>query len=165
MDCNVRANEFTNDKLAWRIRFKRFRDLDPLFPVRENKVYLMPFDFNALLTYSSLTGKDFDKIKNMPTEVYRVSNDALVGDMGIINKIFAKKDVSSPSNVGKTDAEILKELLDLKKQYLNTMVPFGQYRQGMFKRPEILAEPNQIEKINMSVYYDTDTNEIKAKQK
>lgn len=163
MDYNVRANEFTNDKLAWRIRFKRFKDLDPLFPVRENKVYLMPFDFNALLTYSSLTGKDFDKIKNMPTEVYRVSNNALVGDMAIINKIFVKKNVSN--SPGKSDDEILKELLELKKQYLNTMVPFGQYREGMFKRPEILAEPSQITKVNMSVYYDTDTNEIKAKQR
>lgn len=159
----MRANEFTNDKLAWRIRFKRFKDLDPLFTVRENKVYLMPFDFNALLTYSSLTGKDFDKIKNMPTEVYRVSNDALVGDMAIINKIFVKKNVSNSPD--KSDDEILKELLELKKQYLNTMVPFGQYREGMFKRPEILAEPHQITKVNMSVYYDTDTNEIKAKQR
>lgn len=159
----MRANEFTNDKLAWRIRFKRFKDLDPLFTVRENKVYLMPFDFNALLTYSSLTGKDFDKIKNMPTEVYRVSNDALVGDMAIINKIFVKKNVSNSPD--KSDDEILKELLELKKQYLNTMVPFGQYREGMFKRPEILAEPSQITKVNMSVYYDTDTNEIKAKQR
>lgn len=157
----MKSNVVNN--LAWRIRFKRFRNLDPLFKVRENKVYLMPFDFNALITYSSLTGKDFEKIKNMPTEVYHVSGDALVGDMELINKIFFKKNVNNSPD--KSDDEILKELLELKKQYLNTMVKFGEYSEGMFTRPEIIAEPNQLQQVNMSVYYDTNTGKIKAKQK
>lgn len=143
-------NEKTKN-LAWRIKFNRFKDLDPLMSERKNKIYLMPFDFNALLTYSSLTGKDFVKIRYMPTEVYKISDDAKVGDMAIINKIFSTKDEKEKEN--------------LKKEYLNTMVPFSQYKEGTFKRPEILAEPNQIEKMNMSVYYDTSTGEIKAKQK
>lgn len=147
----MKSTEFTSNNLAWRIRFKRFKNLSPLIPERENKVYLMPFDFNSLLTYSSLTGKDFFKIKYMPTEVYKVSGDAIVGDMAIINKIFSTNDEQ--------------EKEQLKKDYLNTMVPFSQYKEGMFKRPEILADPNQIKKVNMSVYYDTNTSELRPIKK
>ena len=44
----MRAKEFITESLAWRIRFKRFSDMDPLLPEREGKMYFLPFDSSAL---------------------------------------------------------------------------------------------------------------------
>ena len=155
--------------LAWRIRFRRFSDLDPLLPERKDKVYLMPLDKSALRTFGSLTGKDDEKIRNMPTEVYAVDDNALVGDMHIINQIFRevgdlkrnKKILDRPENA-KSKQETIDFIEELKKSYIDTRVPFSQYKEGMFKFPEILAEPNQITKvIDKGVTYDKNTGEIK----
>jgi hypothetical protein len=62
--------EDTNGKLAWRIRFRRFKDMPSYMPEREGKVYLMPTDHSALRTFGNLTGKDDEKITQMPTEAY-----------------------------------------------------------------------------------------------
>jgi len=161
--------ELSNGKPAWRIRFERFKGLDSLLPERENKMYLMPLDKSALRTFGSLTGKDFDKIKNMPTEVYSVDGNAMVGDMYIINQIFRqmqelkqyKQIMNRPENA-KNKQETLDFIEELKQEYLNTRVPYSEYRPGMFRFPEILAEPGQITKIeNKGVSYDKNTGEIK----
>lgn len=155
--------------LAWRIRFRRFSDLDPLLPERKDKIYLMPLDKSALRTFGSLTGKDDEKIRNMPTEVYAVDDNALVGDMHIINQIFRevgdlkrnKKILVRPENA-KSKQETIDFIEELKKSYIDTRVPFSQYKEGMFKFPEILAEPSQITKIeDRGVTYDKNTGEIK----
>ena len=156
-------------KPAWRIRFKRFSDLDPLMPERDNKMYFMPLDKSALRTFTSLTGKDFDKIKNMPSEVYEVDGNAMVGDMYIINIIHRqigelkqyKKILDRPIN-DKNKQQTIDFIEQLKQQYLESRVPYSQYKEGMFKFPEILAEPSQVRKIeDKGVGYDKDTGEIK----
>lgn len=148
-------NEDANNKLAWRIRFRRFKDLPALMPEREGKVYLMPTDHSALRTFGNLTGKDDEKITRMPTEAYLVSGDAMVGDMSIINAIHRERQTTK-------DQERIEKL---KKLYLNTRVPYSQYRPGMFKYPEILAEPSQLTKLDKSVTYNKNTGEIDIKDK
>ena len=147
--------EDENGKLAWRIRFRRFKDLSPLMPERENKIYLMPTDHSALRTFGNLTGKDDEKITKMPTEAYLVSGDARVGDMSIINAIHRELQTTK-------DQERIEKL---KKLYLNTSVPYSQYRPGIFKYPEILAEPSQLTKLDKSVSYNKNTGEIDIKDK
>ena len=147
--------EDENGKLAWRIRFRRFKDLSPLMPERENKIYLMPTDHSALRTFGNLTGKDDEKITKMPTEAYLVSGDARVGDMSIINAIHRELQTTK-------DQERIEKL---KKLYLNTSIPYNQYRPGIFKYPEILAEPSQLTKLDKSVVYDKNTGEIAIKDK
>lgn len=147
--------EDDNSKLAWRIRFKRFKDLSPLMPERENKVYLMPPDRSALETFYNLTGKDEEKITKMPTEAYMVSGDAMVGDMSIINAIHRELQTTKDED----------RIQKLKKLYLNTRVPYSQYSPGLFKYPEILAEPSQLKQLNKSVTYDKNTGEIVFKDK
>lgn len=148
-------NEDENGKLAWRIRFRRFKDLSPLMPERENKIYLMPTDHSALRTFGNLTGKDDEKITKMPTEAYLVSGDARVGDMSIINAIHRELQTNK-------DQERIEKL---KKLYLNTSIPYSQYRPGIFKYPEILAEPSQLTKLDKSVTYNKNTGEIDIKDK
>lgn len=150
-DPTYNVNEQTGGGIpAWRIRFRRFKDLSPLMPERENKVYLMPMDHSALRTFGNLTGKDDEKIRNMPTEAYLVSGDAMVGDMSIINAIHRELQTTKDQD----------RVEKLKKLYLNTRVPYSQYRPGVFKYPEILAEPSQLQKLDKSVSYDRDTGEI-----
>lgn len=148
-------SEDENGKLAWRIRFRRFKDLSPLMPERENKVYLMPPDRSALETFYNLTGKDEEKITKMPTEAYMVSGDAMVGDMSIINAIHRELQTTKDED----------RIQKLKKLYLNTRVPYSQYSPGLFKYPEILAEPSQLKQLNKSVTYDKNTGEIVFKDK
>jgi len=135
---------------AWRIRFRRFRDMPAYMPEREGKVYLMPLDHSALRTFGNLTGKDDEKIRNMPTEAYMVSGDAMVGDMSIINAIHRELQTTKDQD----------RVEKLKKLYLNTRVPYSQYRPGVFKYPEILAEPAQLHRLDKAVSYDRDTGEI-----
>ena len=168
-----KIQESSNNKFAWRIRFKRFSDLDALLPERENKVYLMPLDKSALKTYTSLTGKDYDKIKNMPSEVYEVGGDAMVGDMYLINVIFNKlrelkqyKTILDKPINAKNKQDILDDIEKYKQEYLDTRVPLSQYKEGMFKFPEILAEPSQVKKIeDKGVNYDNNTGEIVLTQR
>jgi predicted nucleotidyltransferase len=148
-------NEDENSKLAWRIRFRRFKDLSPLMPERENKIYLMPTDHSALRTFGNLTGKDDEKITKMPTEAYLVSGDARVGDMSIINAIHRELQTTKDQD----------RIEKLKKLYLNTSMPYSQYRPGVFKYPEILAEPSQLTKLDKSVTYNKNTGEIDIKDK
>lgn len=147
--------EDENGKLAWRIRFRRFKDMPSYMPEREGKVYLMPTDNSALRTFGNLTGKDDEKITQMPTEAYLVSGDAMVGDMSIINAISKETKTTKDQN----------RIEQLKKLYLNYRVPYSQYKPGIFKYPEILAEPSQIQKLDKSVVYDKDTGEIVIKDK
>ena len=147
--------EDSNGKLAWRIRFRRFKDMPSYMPEREGKVYLMPTDHSALRTFGNLTGKDDEKITQMPTEAYLVSGDAMVGDMSIINAI------SKETKTRKDQSRIEQ----LKKLYLNYRVPYSQYKPGMFKYPEILADPGQIQKLDKAVVYDKNTGEIVIKDK
>jgi hypothetical protein len=147
--------EDTNGKLAWRIRFRRFKDMPSYMPEREGKVYLMPTDSSALQTFGNLTGKDDEKITQMPTEAYLVSGDAMVGDMSIINAISRETKTTKDEN----------RIEQLKKLYLNYRVPYSQYKPGMFKYPEILAEPGQIQKLDKSVVYDKNTGMIVIKDK
>ena len=142
-------------KLAWRIRFRRFKDMPSYMPEREDKVYLMPTDSSALQTFGNLTGKDDEKITQMPTEAYLVSGDAMVGDMSIINAISRETKTTKDEN----------RIEQLKKLYLNYRVPYSQYKPGMFKYPEILAEPGQIQKLDKSVVYDKNTGMIVIKDK
>ena len=155
----MRASEFitedSNGKLAWRIRFRRFKDLSPLMPERENKIYLMPTDHSALRTFGNLTGKDDEKITKMPTEAYLVSGDARVGDMSIINAIHRELQTTKDQD----------RIEKLKKLYLNTSIPYSQYRPGIFKYPEILADPGQLTKLDKAVVYDRNTGEIAIKDK
>ena len=83
----MKSSEFITENLAWRIRFRRFKDMDPLLPEREGKMYFMPLDHSAVRTFSNLTGKDHYKISNMPTEVYEIPGDSMVYDMKIINSV------------------------------------------------------------------------------
>lgn len=157
--------ENENGKLAWRIRFRRFKDMSPLMPERENKIYLMPTDNSALQTFGNLTGKDDDKITKMPTEAYMVSGDAMVGDMSIINTIFNAMSYQMNTKNPELKKQYQKKIDDLKRLYLNYRVPYSQYRPGMFKLPEILAEPSQVQKLDKSVVYDKNTGEIVIKDK
>jgi len=151
-----KTNEDTDTRqLAWRIRFRRFKDLSPLMPERENKIYLMPTDHSALRTFGNLTGKDDEKITKMPTEAYLVSGDARVGDMSIINAIHRELQTTKDQD----------RIEKLKKLYLNTSVPYSQYRPGVFKYPEILADPSQLTKLDKSVTYNKNTGEIDIKDK
>ena len=164
----MRAREFVIEDTdsgypAWRIRFTKFRKTPSVLPEREGKVYLMPADESALKTFYSLTGKDFTKINNMPTEAYIVSGDARVGDMHTINYLInAIKELKhwrsawTPESVEKRE----KYIEELKQEYLNGMVPLSQYRPGQFSMPEILAEPSQVQPIPRSVIYDKNTGEI-----
>jgi len=153
---------------AWRIRFRRFSNLPAVIPEREGKVYLMPTDENALKTFYSLTGKDFTKINNMPTEAYMVSGDAMVGDMHTINYLLnAIKELKhwrsawTPESVEKRE----KYIEELKQEYLDKMEPLSQYQPGQFSMPEILAEPGQIQPVSRSVIYDKNTGDIVLRPK
>jgi len=149
------VREDTNGIPAWRIRFRRFKDMPSYMPEREGKVYLMPTDHSALRTFGNLTGKDDEKITQMPTEAYLVSGDAMVGDMSIINAISKETKTNKDEN----------RIEQLKKLYLNTRVPYSQYKPSMFKYPEILADPSQIQKLDKAVVYDKNTGEIVIKDK
>lgn len=157
--------EDDSGKLAWRIRFRRFKDLSPLMPERENKIYLMPTDHSALRTFGNLTGKDDEKITKMPTEVYLVSGDAMVGDMSVINDIFNAMSYQMNTKNPELKKQYQTKIDQLKKLYLNTRVPYSQYKPGMFKYPEILADPSQIQKLDKAVVYDRNTGEIVIKDK
>ena len=167
----MRAKEFLNENLAWRIRFKRFSDMDPLLPEREGKMYFMPLDTSSLKTYYNLTGKNFDKISKMPTEVYEIPGDSMVGDMDIINDIHTNLDLIKRTQkfdkYGEPEVEgdpedFAKENKKLKQKYLKTMVPYSKYRPGMFKYPEILVDPSSVKKIeDKGVTYDKNTGQIK----
>jgi hypothetical protein len=52
---------------------------------------------------------------------------------------------------------------ELKQDYLKSRVPYSQYRPGMFKMPEILAEPGQVQQLDKKVVYDKDTGELSLK--
>jgi hypothetical protein len=152
----------TPKNLAWRIRFKRFSDMDSFLPEREGKMYFMPFDTSALGTFSNLTGKDYEKISKMPTEVYEIPSDAMVYDMKIINSVnnainYAKKE-KNPERKKQYE-----KMIDYhKKQYLDSGVPYSQYQDGMFDYPEILVDPSKVRKIeDRGVTYDKNTGEIK----
>jgi hypothetical protein len=117
--------------LAWKINFKQFKDLDPLLPFRKNKIYLMPFE-NWQGTYYSLTNKDFKKVNFMPTQVFEISPDVMVGDMQLINRAH---EATQPQ----AQAEIL-------KKYMDSRVPYKDFVNNpeQFEFPELLAEPHQI---------------------
>jgi len=149
------GSENSSGKLAWRIRFRRFKDMPSYMPEREGKVYLMPTDHSAVRTFGNLTGKDNEKITQMPTEAYLVSGDAMVGDMSIINAISRETKTNKDEN----------RIEQLKKLYLNYRVPYSQYKPGMFKYPEILADPSQLQKLDKAVVYDKNTGEIVIKDK
>ena len=157
--------ENENGKLAWRIRFRRFKDMSPLMPERENKIYLMPTDHSALRTFGNLTGKDDEKITQMPTEAYLVSGDAMVGDMSVINAIFNAMSYQMNTKNPELKKQYQTKIDQLKKLYLNYRVPYSQYKPGMFKYPEILADPSQIQKLDKAVVYDRNTGEIVIKDK
>jgi hypothetical protein len=84
-----------------------------------------------------------------------VSGDAMVGDMSIINAISRETKTTKDEN----------KIEQLKKLYLNYRVPYSQYKPGMFKYPEILAEPGQIQKLDKAVVYDKNAGEIVIKDK
>lgn len=159
----MRAREIImENKLAWRIRLSQFKDLDALMPEREGKMYFMPLDSSALNTFDDLTGKDYQNIGNMPTEVYELPDNARVYDMEIINTIhnalyYAQRETS------KVRQKQYKKIIDdHKKRYLSTGVPYSQYQPGMFKYPEILVDPGKVKKIEgKGVTYDKKTDGIK----
>jgi hypothetical protein len=158
----VNEDEETPKNLAWRIRFKRFKDMDPLLPEREGKLYFMPFDHSAVRTFSNLTGKDHYKISNMPTEVYELPDDAMVYDMKIINSVNNARNYAYNERNPERKAQYEKMIDYHKKQYLKSGVPFSQYKPGMFDYPEILADPSKVRKIeNRGVTYDKNTGQIK----
>ena len=162
----MRASEFENKNLAWRIRFKRFSDMDPLLPEREGKMYFMPLDSSALNTFSNLTGKDYKKISKMPTEVYEIPADSMVYDMKIINSVNNARNYAYNERDPEKKAKYEKMIDYHKKQYLASGVPFSQYQPGMFDYPEILADPASVKKIeNRGVTYDKNTGEIKLTQR
>jgi hypothetical protein len=154
------------NNLAWRIRFRRFKDMDPLLPERENKMYFMPFDHSAVRTFSNLTGKDHYKIGNMPTEVYEIPGDSMVYDMKIINSVNNARNYAYNERDPEKKAKYEKMIDYHKKQYLASGVPYSQYRPGMFDYPEILADPGSVKKIeDKGVTYDKNTGEIKLTQR
>jgi hypothetical protein len=159
----MRASEFTIPKnLAWRIRFKRFSDMDPLLPEREGKMYFLPFDSSALGTFSNLTGKDYRKIANMPTEVYELPDDAMVYDMKIINSVNNARNYAYNETDPEKKAKYEKMIDYHKNQYISTGVPYSQYEPGMFDYPEVLADPTKVKKLSdKGVTYDKNTGEIK----
>ena len=162
----MRAKEFLNENLAWRIRFKRFSGMDPLLPEREGKMYFMPMDKSALKTYYNLTGKNFDKISKMPTEVYEIPGDSMVYDMKIINSVNNARNYAYNERDPEKKAKYEKMIDYHKKQYLASGVPLSQYRPGMFDYPEILVDPKQAKKIeDKGVTYDKNTGEIKLTQR
>lgn len=118
--------------LAWKIQLKRFSNMDPLMDVRKDKVYLMPF-VNWESTYYSLTNKDLHKVKFMPTQIYQVQPDALVGDMYLINQAHRTQDPTVRDH--------------LLQQYKDSIVSYQQFLHNplMFQMPEILATPTQIQ--------------------
>jgi hypothetical protein len=151
---------------AWRIQFSRFKDYPAVIPEREGKMYFMPLDENGLRTYYSLTGKDADKIRYMPTQAFSVSGAAWVGDMYIMNILLRNvrefkqmKKALTPDSQQRTLAHIEQ----LKQNYLKSRVPYSQYRTGMFNMPEILAEPGQVQQLDKKVVYDKDTGELSLK--
>ena len=158
----------TDTRHAWRIQFSRFKDLPVMLPEREGKMYFMPLDENGLRTYYSLTGKDAEKIRFMPAEAYSVSGDAWVGDMLTIN--FLLKAVKEFKQMGKSltpesKQKKLEYIEGLKQQYLESRVPYSQYRPGMFRMPEILAEPGQVQKLDKAVAYNKDTGELSLRDR
>lgn len=161
---NVNEDESTN-KLAWRIDFGgKFKKLSSLIPEREGKIYLMPFDYSALETFSNLTGEEPDQINRMPSQVYAVSGDALVGDMSIINEIV---NALHYMEINKSNLPLKSQyqshIAKLKKRYLDTRVPYSQYRPNKFEMPEILAEPSQLQKSDKSIRYNNKTDRLEIK--
>ena len=163
----MRAEEFTTPKnLAWRIRFRRFKDMDPLLPEREGKMYFLPFDHSAVRTFSNLTGKDHYKIGNMPTEVYEIPGDAMVYDMKIFNSIVNARNYAYNERNPERKKQYEKMIDYHKKTYLDSGVPYSEYKPGMFDYPEILADPNSVRKIeDRGVTYDKNTGQIKLTQR
>lgn len=161
---NVNEDENTN-KLAWRINFgDKFKKLSSLIPEREGKIYLMPLDHSALETFSNLTGEEPDQINKMPSQVYTVSGDALVGDMSIINEIV---NALHYMEINKSNLPLKQQyqshIAKLKKRYVDSRVPYSQYRPGKFEMPEILAEPSQLRNSDKSIRYNNKTDRIEIK--
>lgn len=161
---NVNEDESTN-KLAWRIDFgDKFKELSSLIPERSGRIYLMPVDEFGLETFSNLTGEEPDQIENISSQVYKVSGEALVGDMSIVNEIV---NAMHYMQINKSNLPLKRQyeshIAKLKKRYLNTRVPYSQYKSGQFDMPEILAKPNEIQKLDKSVIYNNKTGKIEIK--
>jgi hypothetical protein len=158
----MRAKEFITESLAWRIRFRRFKDMNPILPEREGKMYFLPLDSSALGTFSNLTGKDYHKIANMPTEVYEIPDNAMVYDMKIFNSIVNAINYANNEKNPERKKQYEKMIDYHKKQYISTGVPYNQYEPGMFDYPEILVDPAYARKLDdKGVSYDKNTGEIK----
>lgn len=142
--------------VAWRIPFTRFKNLDPLIDERRNKIYLIPFTPNGKNTFWSLTNKDYKKIKNFNTQVFKISPNVIVGDMKIINKAMYVYS-GNAKYLGKSNEELNKIRSIFTNEYKNKLTTFQNYLKdiNMFEMPEILAEKDQIEPIpNLKVVYN-----------
>ncbi len=121
--------------LAWRIRFRRFNDLEHFTEQRRKSAFAMPFR-NWETTYWKLTGKETMKIAFMPTEVIEVPPDAMVADMSHIDRAlrFAIKNDPVGSMRRQADTHI--------RSYEDTMVPYSEFVHSpfMFEKPEILVD-------------------------
>lgn len=126
--------------LAWRVEFKRFSDLHPLSDHRKGKVFAMPFR-NWTRTYHKLTLKDYSKVKNMPTQVVEVPDDALVGDMRLIDNALRMLVKNDPTGAAERRA-----IEYVRDAYEKSLVPYSEFvkNPSMFERPEILIPREQL---------------------
>lgn len=133
-DTSINSVPWPTD-LSWRLVLQRYKNLDPLLDVRRNKIFSMPFK-NWANTYYSLTLKDYKKIPHMQTQVLRIPNDSIVGDMKHINAAFM--------SLRSGDSERFKKHLD---EYETTMCTYAEFVKNpkMFYDPEILSEKGSVE--------------------
>lgn len=121
--------------LAWRIRFKKFSGLEYFRDFRRNKAFAMPFR-NWERTFYKLTLKDTPKLKFMPTEVIEVSDDAMVGEMDLID--YALRFIKKNDPVG----ALRRQAEPYIAKYEREMVPYSEFKRSpdMFIKPEIMVE-------------------------
>jgi hypothetical protein len=117
--------------MAWRVKLKRYRNVDVFDDNRRGKLFAIPFR-NWTGTYYSLLGKDIKRLPYMPTEIIEIPDSAMVGDMSDADDIMHMK--AGPTK----DA-----LIDL---YPDTLVSYARFKRNpkMFGRPEIMVEPSMV---------------------
>lgn len=117
--------------MAWRVKLKRYRNVEVFADVRRGKLFAIPFR-NWVGTYYSLLGKDIKRLRFMPTQIVEVPDNALVGNMSDADDILHLKD--GPTR----DA-----LISL---YDDTLVSYARFKRNptMFNSPEIMIESSMV---------------------
>lgn len=130
--------------LAWRLKLKRFANVEAIVDIRKDVVFALPFK-NWVGTYWQLLGKDVDKLKHMPTQIVEVPNDALVADMDTFDSAM----FLMHGHKGQVTPDAQKVL----KHYQDSAVTYRKFVEDpyMFSRPEILIPRSRFKTTNLKL--------------